>query len=628
MKFFSLLSLFLWYTGNVFAQTSDNLDTLLLEAFKSNDSSEYYFSKSKKLIKNKADTANYLYFRFFRNDVQRITDSTSYYSKKVIPLLKSLDSLERLRKIYERLYYQELRAGQYEEALSFTQQALSMAEKMKDTGLVSLHTSDISIVYHDFEDYEKGVAYGKKAYKIMDEAKNKNYKYLIFANNATAINFDDWGKADSALFYHYRNVELLKKADDSLRFTFIFNNIGNTLLKNKRFTEAKKYVNRALVMNKLKGNIYNLATNYTNLATIAYEEGRNTEAKENFILANKYAKESESIEKIRDVVQQEAWFYKKIGDYKNALEKQETFYKLRDSIFNDERAAKVTEIETKYETEKKERDLAETRANLAESELKNERKNKFIYGSLAFGLILGVLGYLFYNQQKLKNNQLLREAELKEALAKIETQNKLQEQRLRISRDLHDNIGAQLTFVTSSVDNLKYGLQEKDDKVSDKLTSISTFTTQTIYELRDTIWAMNKEKISIEDLQARISNFIEKAGIADAKVKFTFQVSEGISNQLLLPSVKGMNVYRIIQEGVNNALKYADASEIKVNFNQIDDNYEISISDNGKGFDISSAEMGNGLANIKKRARELNGKAQIESVKGVGTKIIVSFSRA
>lgn len=89
-----------------------------------------------------------------------------------------------------------------------------------------------------------------------------------------------------------------------------------------------------------------------------------------------------------------------------------------------------------------------------------------------------------------------------------------------------------------------------------------------------------------------------------------------------------MNVYRIIQEGVNNALKYADASEIKVNFNQIDDNYEISISDNGKGFDISSAEMGNGLANIKKRARELNGNAQIESVKGVGTKIIVSFSRA
>lgn len=624
MKYILPFFLCLCSIGSVHSQGIDNLDTLLLNAYKSNDSSEYYFSKSKKLLKNKADTANYWYFRFFRNDVQRITDSTAYYSNKVIPLLKSLDSLERIRKIYERLYYQELRAGKYEEALGFTQQALTLAEKMKDTGLVSRHTSDISIVYHDFEDYEKGVSYGKKAYKIMDEAKNKNYKYLIFANNATAINFDDWGKADSALFYHYRNVELLKKVDDSLNFTFIFNNIGNTLLKTKRYTEAKKYINRSLVMNTLKGNIYNLATNYTNLATIAYEQGKNTEAKENFILANKFAQESGSIEKIRDVVQQEAWFYKKIGDYKNALEKQEAFYKLRDSVFNDERAAKVTEMETKYETEKKERDLAETRADLAETELEVERKNKFIYGSMAFGLILGLLGYLFYNQQKLKNNQLRREAELKEALAKIETQNKLQEQRLRISRDLHDNIGAQLTFVTSSVDNLKYGLQDKDDKVSDKLTSISAFTTQTIYELRDTIWAMNKENISVEDLQARISNFIDKAGVADSKVKFIFQVAESISKELMLPSIKGMNVYRIIQEGVNNALKYADAKTIIVSILERDNQFVLSILDDGKGFDLKNTEMGNGLNNIKKRARDLNGTVHINS-DNKGTIITLTF---
>ncbi|MBW2936740.1 sensor histidine kinase [Aureisphaera sp. CAU 1614] len=624
MKYILPFFLCLSSIGSVHSQGIDTLDTLLLNAYKSNDSSEYYFSKSKKLLKNKADTANYWYFRFFRNDVLRITDSTAYYSNKVIPLLKSLDSLERIRKIYERLYYQELRTGKYEEALGFTQQALTIAEKMKDTGLVSRHTSDISIVYHDFEDYEKGVSYGKKAYKIMDEAKNKNYKYLIFANNATAINFDDWGKADSALFYHYRNVELLKKVDDSLNFTFIFNNIGNTLLKTKRYTEAKKYINRSLVMNTLKGNIYNLATNYTNLATIAYEQGKNTEAKENFILANKFAQESGSIEKIRDVVQQEAWFYKKIGDYKNALEKQEAFYKLRDSVFNDERAAKVTEMETKYETEKKERDLAETRANLAETELEVERKNKFIYGSMAFGLILGLLGYLFYNQQKLKNNQLRREGELKEALAKIETQNKLQEQRLRISRDLHDNIGAQLTFVTSSVDNLKYGLQDKDDKVSDKLTRISAFTTQTIYELRDTIWAMNKENISVEDLQARISNFIDKAGVADSKVKFTFQVAESISKELMLPSIKGMNVYRIIQEGVNNALKYADAKTIIVSILEKDNQLVLSILDDGKGFDLKNTEMGNGLNNIKKRARDLNGRVHINS-DNKGTIITLTF---
>ena len=96
MKYILPFFLCLCSIGSVHSQGIDTLDTLLLNAYKSNDSSEYYFSKSKKLLKNKADTANYWYFRFFRNDVQRITDSTAYYSNKVIPLLKSLDSLERI----------------------------------------------------------------------------------------------------------------------------------------------------------------------------------------------------------------------------------------------------------------------------------------------------------------------------------------------------------------------------------------------------------------------------------------------------------------------------------------------------------------------------------------------------
>ena len=72
---------------------------------------------------------------------------------------------------------------------------------------------------------------------------------------------------------------------------------------------------------------------------------------------------------------------------------------------------------------------------------------------------------MFYNQQKLKNRQLQKENELKDALIKIETQNRLQEQRLRISRDLHDNIGAQLTFIISSIDYLKYGFEIKNEKL-------------------------------------------------------------------------------------------------------------------------------------------------------------------
>ncbi len=228
---------------------------------------------------------------------------------------------------------------------------------------------------------------------------------------------------------------------------------------------------------------------------------------------------------------------------------------------------------------------------------------------------------MFYNQQKLKNRQLKKESELKTALAKIETQNRLQEQRLRISRDLHDNIGAQLTFIISSIDNLKYGLKGATLKTKEKLSSISAFTSQTIYELRDTIWAMNKESITFEDLQARIINFINQASAASKGIDFTFQVSETISTEHTFASVAGMNIYRIIQEAVNNALKYADAKNISVTISEEQNMFLITISDNGKGFSVTEIQQGNGLNNMKKRAQDLEGNIEFQSNVHKGTNV-------
>lgn len=624
MKISHLIYLLL-FSNLLFAQSASNVDALSLKAYNSADSSQYYFTKARKLLRKKADSASYYYFKFYQKNQNREKDSAIYFSEKVIPLFQQLDTLDRLRKVYEQLHYQKLYEGEYELALDYIQKALTVAEKMKDPALISLHLSDKSNVYHDFEDYEKGVAFGKMAFKTIYDHDPTNYRYLIFANNVIAINFDDWKKPDSALFYHFKNLKYVPKMEDSARYSFVYNNIGNTLLKSKRYSEAKKYINRSLVLNKIRGRDYNLATNYTNLATIAYEEHRNDEARQYFKEAYFHAEKSESIEKIRDVVQQEAWFYKKIGNFEKALERQEAFYVLRDSVFNEERAAKVAEMATKYETEKTAKQLAETRANLAETELEVKQKNIMLYGSLGLAIVLGLLGYLFYSQQKLKNQQLRKENELKTALARIETQNHLQEQRLRISRDLHDNIGSQLTFIISSIDSLKFGLHTAEEKTLHKLSGISAFASQTIYELRDTIWAMNKSDITCEDLQARISNFIEKAGISSNEVAFNFSVAENVCKEAKFTSVQGMNIYRIIQEAVNNALKHANASSVLVRIDISNEAYLVRIEDNGNGFDVKNTSAGNGLRNIEKRARELGGTVTITSEKGKGTNIGISF---
>src|SRR5690606_20282594 len=228
------------------------------------------------------------------------------------------------------------------------------------------------------------------------------------------------------------------------------------------------------------------------------------------------------------------------------------------------------------------------RAELAEHKLTIQKQSYKLYAALAFALILGLIGYLFYNQQKLKNKQLLKENELKDALLKIETQSRLQEQRLNISRDLHDTIGAQLTFIISSIDNLKYGFDIKDKKLTDKLDSISNFTSSTIYELRDTIWAMNKNEVTFDDLQSRISNFIDKAHVIDDGTTFSFDVSKDISITKTFSSVEGMNIHRVIQEAIHNSLKHANPTEIKVQVNRNFNILQFEVSDNGNGFDVNS----------------------------------------
>ena len=317
--------------------------------------------------------------------------------------------------------------------------------------------------------------------------------------------------------------------------------------------------------------------------------------------------------------------YKKLNNADSALYYFEQYSAVKDSVHSIKVQESIAALNIEFDTEKKQNEILKQRAQLAEMDLEARRKNTFIFGSLGLAIILGLLGYLLFNQQKLKNRQLQKEGELKTALAKIETQNKLQEQRLRISRDLHDNIGAQLTFIISSIDNLKYGFSDIGEKLGNKLSNISSFTSQTIYELRDTIWAMNKENITLEDLQARIANFIEHAQSASEKTDFSFNIDENVHEAHVFSSVEGMNIYRIIQEAVNNALKYADADEIEVNISKEETRFKIEVTDNGIGFDQSSTEMGNGLNNMKKRAQEIGATLQIKSTKK-GTAIILEIA--
>jgi len=609
---------------------AQDIQKILVKAFTSQDSSNYYFKVAKKSIKTQADEAQYYFCKSARCCDYNQLDSSLVYGERAIKLLQNGNDINSLLTVYNNMTKVYRKQGQYDKAISYALSGMRIAEKAQNDKWVAYFTDNLSYTYHDFESYSKGIYYGKKALKYWLSQKKQNPDMISNSLNAIAINFDDWNQPDSALYYH-RKVLKYYKGKDTLQIPATYNNIGNTLLKQKKYKEAKRWISSALRIhdknfedqNGVKDSYYyyDRATNYTNLATIASELNDFDEAERMFKKAQEFSKKSNNAEKLRDFYYQQAQFNKKRNNLSKVVQDQENYIKLRDSVFAVERDEKFSELEAKYQNEKKEKELLRSKAKIREREIEIENKNTqfLILGLISLALLCIV--YLVYRQQKLKNKQQEQEFELKSAIAKIETQNKLQEQRLTISRDLHDNIGSQLTFIISSVDNIKYAFEIDNSKLDNKLSGISNFAKSTIIELRDTIWAMNKSQINFEDLQTRIHNFVDKAKEAKSEIEFNFVVDTELKDRKF-SSIEGMNIYRTIQEAINNSIKYAEAKTIDIQVDKVGDKIQIVVKDDGKGFDLVTTEKGNGLLNMQKRIEEINGEFTIQSSES-GTNITI-----
>jgi signal transduction histidine kinase len=595
---------------------------LLEKIYDQPDSGAVFLEQAEKLIHSKADSG--LFF-FYKGEYEYLmgknTKGQSYFLKSLQYIDSDLES-DFISIAYIRLTRTEQTLGQFEKALEFSQEGIKYAQYSRDSNYMAYHLLDIAVTYHDMENFAEGVSYGKRALDILENYSKAKPIYRAYALNSIAINFDDWSKPDSALYYHFQVLEGLDELD-SVSINFTFNNIGNTLLKQEKYQEARKWIEAALAINRKRGRgAYYFSTNFTNLATIAYNLNEWEEARQFLDSAKVNVQKSQSTEKRRDYLYEEYRFHKKKGDLTSALNFLEQYSALKDTIFKEDRVRMMGELETRYEVSEKEQQLAKSRAALAENELivKN-RNNQLLLLLIALLLIIGVSFFIFY-RQKTKTRHLEQEAKLQQIYAEQKTQKELQEQKRRISSDLHDNIGAQLTFIISSLNNLKFVNLPKEG-MAQKLDQISDFTTETINELRDTIWAMNKDSISLSDLQGRIAALLDKAKRACPQIQFDLEVNGTSTEDHVLNSFEGINYYRIAQEAINNAIKHAAASKIRVKIEPENSHLKILIEDDGRG--VSSEDIsGNGLGNMKTRAERIGRNFEIESSPEKGTRVSVN----
>ncbi|WP_111309038.1 ATP-binding protein [Confluentibacter sediminis] len=593
-------------------------------------STKYYSQSWEKLKSN----YNYFLYNKYYGDFGLLNFYKGDFKMALESFNKALQLAENEKNEEDQLRFLNNKAlamsylGEAESSLDVHQKAIKLAEKLNDSTALGKSFNNIGLIYEDMKEYKKALDFYLKSLKIKENSTSKvdianslynvagMYKEIGEKNNDTMY----YGKAEE-----YYELALGKAKEVNYGKVILFSKTGMAQLatvRNKPLQAIEIYKSVLDEAQKVQ-DIQTLRITWLNLGVNYLKINKISEAETYFLKALPLIIESENPSDIANIYKNLAILYGNKKDYSKAYDYLNKQYEVEQELSKNSLKEKISEFEIKYETEKKEKEILSQRANIAEKELNINQKNTQIYGLSILALIISLLGYLLYKQQKLKNQQLQKESELKEALIKIETQNSLQEQRLTISRDLHDNIGAQLTFIISSIENIQYGFKITNDKLTDKLSTISAFTKETIYELRDTIWAMNKSEISLEDLQARISNYIDKAFMVSNNITFEFHVDPELSKDTIFTSVQGMNIYRIIQEAINNALKYADPKNITVTFKLVDNRLEISVVDDGNGFDENNIEFGNGINNMKKRAADIGANMTIKSQINKGSNIVL-----
>lgn len=202
----------------------------------------------------------------------------------------------------------------------------------------------------------------------------------------------------------------------------------------------------------------------------------------------------------------------------------------------------------------------------------------------------------------------------------LQLQQEIQHERERISRDLHDNLGAYAAAISMNVASIKNPLNEMYESVLQKLQANSR---SIIDQLNDTIWALNKEAISLTAVSDRFKVFLQKIQPNYPNINIT--IEENIVNDQKLSPANALHLFRIMQEAVNNALRHSKCENIFITINS-GNVWSVIIKDDGKGLAGLNEKIiaGNGLRNIQMRSEEAGWKVKWKTPEPKGTELIIS----
>lgn len=467
----------------------------------------------------------------------------------------------------------------------------------------------LGIVSLKLENYEKSIEYHNQAYALTGKLDNGDYLKLQSENNL-AIAYRSKGDLKKALEIYNEMVEeskILSKNPSFHSLVIVNRSFTKFLIGDYNFEDLEGEFLKALKIADSIDDQYTKLSASIDLAKFYKSNNKHD-------LALKFAKDSYKISKeipIYDLYLESMLILAELTKGEISKAYLEDHIKLSDSLLNVERSRRNKFARIRYETEKIEQE--------------NQRISREKMWLSIVSLVLLVTLFLLYIiiSQRAKNKELKFKQEQQEANEEIynlmlSQQDKVEEARAgekkRISEELHDGILGRLFGTRLSLDSLNFS--EGKEAIQNRAQYIKELMTIE-QDIRKVSHDLNTDFVSGSGFIDILSELIEKQTKA-YKLKYEFDYTDDINWEVVANKTK-INIYRIIQESLQNIYKHAEANTVKISIKLKNDVICIAISDDGKGFEINKSKKGIGIKNINSRIEEIDGTANFNSKLNEGT---------
>lgn len=536
--------------------------------------------------------------------------------KKCAAILKKSGDNQLLGKTYNNLGRALSQTGKSEEALTSYFLSMAISKQSNDSLSMAKTYKNIGALYEEQKDFVKAMQYYDRSFEL---AKKKNDLSLMAdCQNNMGVVYEQQTKYKKALQMYSNALEIYRSKDDEQKISMVLNNLAIVHKYLKNYPEAVKNYEAALVLSEKLGDKFMVAANQNNLGNVYALTNNYQKSLELCKLANENAKAIDAKEVIIESYDGISTAFEKLNQFPDAIKYRKLYELEKDNFINTERSGQLAEMHIKYETQKKidEIKLLNQEGKIRDLKIKEQnflitKKNHQMTAFLL--LIIGLIAITYFWKKSLKlknmmaNEKIIRETE--------------EHERLRIAKDIHDDLGSGLTKI-NFLSEIILQKTEHLPEIRNNSEAVKETAKKMIENMRDLIWALNPDNTTIANLLARMREYSTDY-LDDYPIEIQNYFPENLP-QTAITKEAHRELFMVVKESLNNIAKHAKATKVFFTAKIVLDYLELSIKDNGVGFNIDTDKKGNGLRNMQNRLESIDGICTIISSNANGTEINVT----